>query len=59
MLSEKSKLSDRIHSTKKRSRPIYLKSFLSPLNNDRALSSPPLMSLNLLRNICTKQFEDM
>jgi hypothetical protein len=34
---------------------VYLKRFLSPLNSDRALSSPPaLMSLNLLRNICTR-----
>ena len=34
---------------------VYLKRFLRPLNSDRALSSPPaLMSLNLLRNICTR-----
>jgi hypothetical protein len=34
---------------------VYLKRFLSPLNSDRALSSPPaLMSLNLLRSICIR-----
>jgi len=50
MLLEKSNLSSKICQDKI-AVSIYLKSFLSPLNNDRALSSPPLMSLNRLRNI--------